>query len=1057
MLETEMRLLRRDGGLRARLADISRRLQSDGSTDSARAAYALYIAALSEDRAGHGDETLRLIDAMLGRLGEQDRRQAQSGSTHVVPPTAVERRMLEQSLRLVMGDDGRAATRLDGERARLAFDIVQRLARHRAALGVSAAAFRTATDSALDQEQLRGWELLNSRRRGLIDDFVQMIAERERGQASQAVSPRERLRPIARLAIYHDTLLKLRASLAERLPDYLAATRFAHAGFDAFRGSLSEGEAAVFLVSFGGDVLSACTRGDGLWLARGTTPKRDVVAAVERLRGTLTVANAAFDGATAHRLYVELFGGIADCFRNASHVIQVLDADLLLLPTVALLTKPDNGAAPAAAAWFVRKYAVSLLPSAASLVLLRSGRPESAAHQAFLGFGDPALSGADRPGRVLDLSGLYATRGGANLAELRQLGNLPETADELRSLSAALGATGRNVHLGPDATEQALRAETLADYRVIAFATHGLLAREIDGLSEPAIVLTPGDGKTRLDDGLLTTTDIAELQLDADLVILSACNTAGSDGRDDARGLTGLANAFFAAGARSLIATQWSIDSAATRDMMIGLVGAAVRPGGPGIAYAMRSAMLEMITASDARSQPRYWAPFVVAGDGRALASAAARTLPARGARLVRNWQIIEGGPRFDEAVQIEPAPDGTLTVSGVDGLGADAQHAGTFRWRLSRDGRVLARQTAPDLAFARGGVALAGGDVIRLGATYSAEGKTDVVAYRQRPDGARAWSTAEASPLYETPGALVRTPRGTILAALTRNAFTEADKGPQAVVLLELDESGRVQRRREITLPLCAVRDRECAHRPDTPLGYAPTAAFVAGAYFGVDGRPRLILRVEGHHPPAATDPRAPDPVSGRHPRCGLAVRTAIWELDDDLSAVRKTTLHENIWVESVVAAAEGKTWVAGSRYDECAAQGDIFAASLDDSGKLDRTSTEGTALNEAATAVALSTRGEILIAGRATVPLEVARSAAAGGDDPGAERGQSVAREGAALLLLYDGSGRPLASLAVPGRRLVRIRDVRFLDDDRFVIAGTIDGGQIWIAGYRIERTAR
>src|SRR5690606_557912 len=112
-------------------------------------------------------------------------------------------------------------------------------------------------------------------------------------------------------------------------------------------------------------------------------------------------------------------------------------------------------------------------------------------------------------------------------------------------------------------------------------------------------VLTHGRQETRLDDGLLTATDIAELGLDADLVILSASNTTGRDGRGDARGLTGLANAFFGAGARSLIANQWPVDSAATRDMMIEAVTGAVRPASPGIAHSLREEALKMIGARD--------------------------------------------------------------------------------------------------------------------------------------------------------------------------------------------------------------------------------------------------------------------------------------------------------------------------------------------------------------------------------------------------------------------------------------------------------------------------
>ena len=584
------------------------------------------------------------------------------------------------------------------------------------------------------------------------------------------------------------------------------------------------------------------------------------------------------------------------------------------------------------------------------------------------------------------------------------------------------------------------------------------MAREIDGLSEPAIVLTPGSRSSRLDDGLLTTTDIGELQLDAELVILSACNTAGSDGRDDARGLTGLANAFFGAGARSLVATQWSVESAASRDMIVGLVGAAARPGARGVAYGLRDAMLKMIASPSTRAHPRFWGPFVVAGDGRALAPAVPPTPESRGARLVRDWQIVEGGPRFDEAMQIDPAPDGTFTISGVDGLGAEARRAGTFRWRVAPDGRVLSRRTAAGLAFARGALALPGGDVVRMGSSFTADRKSDAVIYRERPDGMRAWSAVEGSPLYDLPGALVRTPAGTILAAVTRFKAKATDNGSDAVVILELDESGRLLRRREIAPRLCDPQGRECETLTATPLGDGPTEFAVVGGWFGRDGRLRLALSVSGIVRRTAGDGSGIDPVSGYVTSCILAVRTAIWELDEDYATVRKVTLHEKRSADAVVQKADGSVWLAGFAHRGCEEDADVFAAALDDSGALASTVTDGTALTETAASVALSPRGEILVGGQATVPVEVARDGAPMADrGAGAERPESIASEGAALLLLYDSKVRLIASLAVPGRRLIRIRDIRFLDADRFVTVGTIDGGQIWIAGYRIERPAR
>jgi CHAT domain-containing protein len=105
----------------------------------------------------------------------------------------------------------------------------------------------------------------------------------------------------------------------------------------------------------------------------------------------------------------------------------------------------------------------------------------------------------------------------------------------------------------------------LADYRAVYFATHGLLAGDVKGLGEPSLALTIPNEPSELDDGLLTASEVAQLKLNADWVVLSACNTAAGD-KPGAEALSGLARAFFYAGARALLVSHWAVDSdAATR------------------------------------------------------------------------------------------------------------------------------------------------------------------------------------------------------------------------------------------------------------------------------------------------------------------------------------------------------------------------------------------------------------------------------------------------------------------------------------------------------------
>ena len=133
---------------------------------------------------------------------------------------------------------------------------------------------------------------------------------------------------------------------------------------------------------------------------------------------------------------------------------------------------------------------------------------------------------------------------------------LPETADELHAIAKSLGADGKSVHLQLAATETNVKKADLTHTRVLAFATHGLMAGDFKGLAEPALVLTPPEIGTDLDDGLLTASEIAQLKLNADWVILSACNTAAADGTPGAEGLSGLAKAFFYAGSRCICLTS---------------------------------------------------------------------------------------------------------------------------------------------------------------------------------------------------------------------------------------------------------------------------------------------------------------------------------------------------------------------------------------------------------------------------------------------------------------------------------------------------------------------
>ena len=160
----------------------------------------------------------------------------------------------------------------------------------------------------------------------------------------------------------------------------------------------------------------------------------------------------------------------------------------------------------------------------------------------------------------------------------------------------------------------------LDHYKIIEFATHGLMSGELKGLAEPALVLTPPSQATLDDDGLLTASKIATLKLNADWVVLSACNTAAGDGTPDAGGLSGLAKAFFYAGARSLLVSHWPVQSDAAVKLTTGAFAELTKDPTIGRAEALRRSMMAMLDPANSPkfAHPLYWAPFVLAGEGGA-------------------------------------------------------------------------------------------------------------------------------------------------------------------------------------------------------------------------------------------------------------------------------------------------------------------------------------------------------------------------------------------------------------------------------------------------------
>ncbi|MEM1162474.1 MAG: CHAT domain-containing protein [Pseudomonadota bacterium] len=330
----------------------------------------------------------------------------------------------------------------------------------------------------------------------------------------------------------------------------------------------------------------------------------------------------AFDRTRAFLLYWELLGQLEPFLADKRHLFVVPDGPLTGIPLSLLITdaqlsgEDTDPEALRSTSWFFQRHALTTLPSVESLSIIRSASANRSQDQsiAFLGFGDPAFSGSARP-----TSTSAVTRAGTSDPDsIRALAPLPGTRRELTRIAETLGPSRSELFLGPDASERAVKTAALSDARIIAFATHGLLSGDLPGLTEPALVFSPPETPEPGNDGLLTASEIAELSLDADWVLLSACNTAGGDGRPDAEGLSGLARAFLFAGARSILVSHWPVrDDAATRLTTDSFKAMAEDPERRK-AEALQQAMQALLSdpSDPTLAHPAAWAPFVLVGEG---------------------------------------------------------------------------------------------------------------------------------------------------------------------------------------------------------------------------------------------------------------------------------------------------------------------------------------------------------------------------------------------------------------------------------------------------------
>ena len=500
------------------------------------------------------------------------------------------------------------------------YEVEQRATSSAAASAVSKLAARFAAGAGPLADLVRQDQDLTAEEERLDKSLIAAISK---PPAERNAAADDQIRKhIAAIKSEHD---KLKEILNQRFPDYVALSKPQPLSLAQTQALLADDEA---LVVFDIDATSYAwivTRTDADWVELKVSGK-DLDSQVKALRQSLKLGEEKpFDPQLAFKIYRETFGSFADRISSKKRLSVVTNGALTSLPPALLVTRDPAGKPLKDVDWLIRSYAITILPSVSSLKILRTASATASAAKPMIAFGDPVFSRgahaqAQRQVAMRSITTFYSgTR--IDIASLRErLPQLPGTRTEVEAIAKALDADPGDIRLGLAVTETATKQARLDQYRIVYFATHGLVAGELaqftKSKAEPALALSIPDRATDLDDGLLSASEIAQLKLNADWVVLSACNTAAED-KPGAEALSGLARAFFYAGARSLVVSHWEVDDQATARLMTGTFQANASDTKLSHGEALRQSMLGLIdnAKSDDDAHPRLWAPFVVVGE----------------------------------------------------------------------------------------------------------------------------------------------------------------------------------------------------------------------------------------------------------------------------------------------------------------------------------------------------------------------------------------------------------------------------------------------------------
>ncbi len=422
---------------------------------------------------------------------------------------------------------------------------------------------------------------------------------------------------VKRINALHQKQAETEAALQAASPNYGQLVQQVVSAHDVL-AALHPGEAFVATVLGHDSGWTFLLRGGKIMVAPIEGGSAAIATLVKRVRASMdaeTEPPPPFDIAAARAVYDLVLRGVEPGLKGADALSVAPTGPLLSLPFAVMLTGPAEQSDLSDAPFLVRQVMIEHVPAPANFISLRKLAGTSHATRPWFGFGD------FHPVTLAQAQASFPAAACADSASLlASLPPLPGAQIELEALRRLTGAAPDDELEGEAFTVPAVQKAMLKNVRILHFATHALLPTDLHCQNEPALVTSPPAGAADAGGALLTASDVAALDLDADAVVLSACNTGGPGGSTSGESLTGLARSFFYAGARALLVTHWAVNDRSTAylvaltlsksraDPALGLAGA--------LALAQRRLLSEAKGDVAVQAHPFYWAALAVIGEG---------------------------------------------------------------------------------------------------------------------------------------------------------------------------------------------------------------------------------------------------------------------------------------------------------------------------------------------------------------------------------------------------------------------------------------------------------